>query len=71
MVAVNREAEKGKPTKKIAKMADKLVDKAVGGDVAAIKEVGDRLDGKSAQVITGDGDGGSIHIKVELVTLDD
>ena len=31
----------------------KLVDKAVAGDNYAIKEIGDRLDGKPAQAITG------------------
>lgn len=33
--------------KKLRMIADALVDKAIGGDIAAIREIGDRLDGKS------------------------
>ena len=32
-------------------MAEKLYEKAAEGDLAAIKEVGDRLDGKATQQI--------------------
>lgn len=56
MVALQREAEgaDGKPTKKLAIIAAKLVDKAAEGDIAAIKEVADRVDGKPPQAIIGD-----------------
>jgi len=33
-----------------------LIAKALEGDIAAIKEIGDRLEGKPAQVISGDAD---------------
>lgn len=36
-----------KGVKKLRMIADALVEKAIGGDVAAIREIGDRLDGKS------------------------
>lgn len=42
-----------------------LIDKALKGDILAIKELHDRVYGKSAQPITG-GDGGPI--KVEHIT---
>ena len=43
--------------RKLRKIAEALFDQAAGGDVAAIKEMGDRLDGKVAQaVIGGDND---------------
>ena len=32
-------------------MAQKLVERGLEGDIAAIKEVGDRLDGKPAQAV--------------------
>jgi len=51
MVAVKREAEKGGKTKKLAQLADVLVDKALSGDVGALKEIGDRMDGKPNQSI--------------------
>ena len=46
--------KKGKKLKKLNVLAANLVDKAIGGDVPAMKEVGDRLDGKPAQTIAGD-----------------
>ena len=40
------------------KLADKLLEKAAEGDMAALKELGDRLDGRSVQAIAGaDGTG--------------
>jgi len=50
--AVNRAllAEDGK---KLRALADKLIDKALEGDVAALKEIGDRVDGKPMQAIEG------------------
>ncbi len=40
----------------LRKIAEKLVEKAVAGDMMAIKEVADRLDGKAPQAIVGDAD---------------
>lgn len=40
----------------LEKLADALVLKGIGGDVPALREIGDRLDGKPAQVIQGDPD---------------
>lgn len=56
MVALNREASgaDGKPTRKLYQIADKLVDLAAEGDMQAIKEVNDRVDGKATQIIAGD-----------------
>lgn len=53
LLALNREATDadGKPTKKITLLADKVVDKAIEGDVPAIKEVFDRVLGKAPQHI--------------------
>jgi hypothetical protein len=39
-------------------LAAKLVDEADGGDLAALKEVGDRIDGKPKQQIEASGEGG-------------
>lgn len=52
-----KEAIEGTDKTKLRAVADALVDKAMSGDVAAIKEVADRLDGKVPQgVIGGDED---------------
>jgi hypothetical protein len=37
----------------LPKLARALIMKAIDGDVSAIKEIGDRLEGKAAQAITG------------------
>ena len=42
--------------KRIHKVAEALFRKAEEGDVSAIKELGDRIDGKSMQEITGSSD---------------
>ncbi len=49
-----RITDKNSPHKgkqKLEAMADMLADAGVAGDMAAIKEAGDRLDGKPAQTI--------------------
>ena len=44
--------------KKLHAIAEKLYDKALEGDMSAMKEIGDRLDGKALQEnkVTGDSD---------------
>lgn len=54
-VAVMRNAEDG--GKKLAKLADALVTAGLAGDVPALREIGDRLDGKVPQAVTGEGGG--------------
>ena len=41
---------------KLRAIADKLIEKAAEGDIQAIKELGDRLDGKAAQSMSVDAD---------------
>ncbi len=52
----NSDTVKGK--KRIEVIADKCSKMAEDGDMAAIREIGDRLDGKSAQAIEVGGKGG-------------
>lgn len=49
--------------------ADKLVALALGGEQWAIREIGDRADGKPAQALTvsGDEDGGPVKSITEIV----
>jgi hypothetical protein len=42
------------------RVAESLVAKAVAGDVSAIREIADRIDGKPAQAVTGE-DGGPLQ----------
>jgi hypothetical protein len=52
---------------KLRALADKLVSKALEGDVPAIKEVADRLDGKVPQgvAVSGDGEGAPMRMTFE------
>jgi hypothetical protein len=50
-------------SKKLRAIAKKLLAKATAGDVNAIREVADRLDGKVPQAVTGE-DGGPIHVTI-------
>jgi hypothetical protein len=56
MIALNREAKDadGKPTRKLNRIVDKLVDLAIDGDIQAIKEIADRVDGKATQPLASD-----------------
>ena len=51
----------------LAKIAEKLFAMAIKGDVAAIKELGDRLDGKALQrnEVTGE-EGGPLAVQVYI-----
>lgn len=49
--------------KKLRQLADKLIDRALEGDVTALKEIGDRVDGKAVQAIAG-ADGGPLTVEI-------
>lgn len=58
--AINRaiaRAQNDDDYRSLNKLADKLLEKAAEGDMGALKELGDRLDGRPAQAITGADDG--------------
>lgn len=52
--------ERGQALKAIAK---KVIGMALEGDIQAVKEIGDRLDGKPVQAVTG-GDGGPLTVEI-------
>ena len=52
-----------KTAPKLEHLADSLFKKGIDGDVQAAREIGDRLDGKAPQAITGP-DGGAMAIFV-------
>lgn len=75
--AIMRALERRKPADErkqaIDELADKLIELVAAGDLAALKEFGDRLDGKPAQAIVGDDDAPPVRTvsRIELVDLDD
>ena len=63
--AIRRELAGTRNQKKLNDLAKRLVDKALTeGDMQAFKEIGDRLEGKPAQMIEGTGEGGKIVIQL-------
>lgn len=69
-IAINEAVDGGRI--KLRAVADALVDEAMNGNVAAIKEVADRLDGKVPQAVIGSNDHDPINItsKIECVIID-
>lgn len=59
-----RKAVTDKDHKTLNKLAKVLVMKADKGDMAALKEIGDRLEGKPAQTVEGPGSDGAFIIKI-------
>ncbi len=68
-IAINEAHEDG--NNKLRAVAEALVSKAMTGDVQAIKEVADRLDGKVPQGIVGDDDADPINIvqRIERIVV--
>ena len=58
---------KGDGIKALEELAEKLLLEAEKGDITALKELGDRIEGKPAQAITGE-DGGPVSINVVRFT---
>jgi len=55
----------------LAEAAQALLNKAKDGDVAAMREIGDRLEGKPAQMITGDPDNPiELYQRIERVIVE-
>ena len=52
---------------KLRAVADALVDEAMNGNIAAIKEVADRLDGKVPQAVVGDDEHDPINLVARVV----
>lgn len=48
-IAIQEASDDGKSTK-LRALADRLVQEGINGNIVAIKEIADRLDGKSVQV---------------------
>lgn len=67
--ALARAGTEGTIESGLAPIADTVVKLARAGDKDAWREIGDRLDGKPAQAITGE-DGGSIVVEIRRYAID-
>lgn len=63
-IAIKQAHDEGRD--KLRAVADALVEKAISGDVQAIKEVADRLDGKVPQGVAGE-DGNPIEFVHKII----
>jgi hypothetical protein len=60
--------DNGKKTKKLSLIADAIVDRAIQGDVAAFKEICDRVEGKAVQAVEHiDADEEDLNITITLI----
>ena len=66
--ALERELTGERNADKLASLALKVFEMAAEGDMQAIKEIGDRLDGKAVQSVEGTGENGVFTI---IVSTDD
>lgn len=68
-LAVYREAEydDGEKRRRLNIIADKLCKMAMDGDLAAIKEIGDRLDGKAPQGVDVTSGGKQIEMPTQVI----
>lgn len=65
-----RTARREDGTLEIDHLADKLLDLVSTGDLPALKEFGDRMDGKPAQAIIGDSEADPLSVMVKgCITL--
>ena len=55
---------------RLRKIAEALLTKAEEGDMAAIKELGDRLDGKPAQTLSGDPENPLVFQQIRRLVVD-
>jgi hypothetical protein len=63
-VAIKEANEQG--VTKLREVADALVREAIAGNVPAIKEIAERLDGKVPQAMIGDDDSDPINLVTEI-----
>ena len=68
-LAVYREAkgDDGKKKKRLNVIADKLCKMAMDGDIAAIREIGERLDGKSPQSVDVTSGGDKVEMPQQII----
>jgi hypothetical protein len=71
ILALKREAEDGDGvlTKKLNLIAGRLVEKALAGDIQAIKEINDRVDGRAGSSDAGEAAPASLR-RIERVIVD-
>ena len=60
-------AAAGEDHKKLRAIADKLLAMAESGDIQAIKEIADRMDGKVPQALIGDDNEDPVSVRLETI----
>jgi hypothetical protein len=71
MRSLEREAGKGSKTPRLQLVADALVDAAIEGEMAAVREVFHRVDGKTAEALGGEERRGPSELRIRWLTAED
>ncbi|HSY88872.1 MAG TPA: hypothetical protein VLA85_20080 [Verrucomicrobiae bacterium] len=71
MLSLQREAGKGSKTPRSQMVADALVDAAIKGEMAAVREVFHRIDGKTAEALGGEERRGPGELRIRWLTAED
>jgi hypothetical protein len=66
--SLQREGGKGSKTRRLQMVADALVDAAITGEMAALREVFQRIDGKIAEAPSGREAGGPVELEIRWLT---
>ncbi len=64
-IAIKEANEEG--VSKLREVADAMVKEAIAGNVVAIKEIADRLDGKVPQAVVGDDESDAIRVVAKVI----
>jgi hypothetical protein len=70
LISLNRETE-GMKTKRLQMVADALVDAAIKGELPALREIFDRIDGKVTQAPAGSEEKGPVELRIRWLTAAD
>jgi ribosomal protein L17 len=71
LISLNRKAEKGLKAKRLQMVADALVDAAIKGELTALREVFDRVDGRFTRGQAGDGKENPGELRIRWLTAAD
>lgn len=61
-----RKRSKSEQLEELVSLADVLLDKCKEGDLAALRELGDRIEGKPHQTVGGDSETGEIPVSMTI-----
>ena len=71
LLSLHREAAKGVKTKRLQMVADALVNAAIKGELVALREVFDRVDGKISHIVSSEDGAAGAELRIRWLTKAD